>query len=210
MQGITAISGRCSSMRPPNRSMMRALQRLLLPVAIGKAGVVGDIDEAPVRHQHARLAQHGQPADPAIEHQDRAARSFRLLVLPDPRLAPRRPPPCARDSRRRAALRREIVERGDHAAQHLDLRGRKARPGEHARADCRPSSAFSPAGGNSPAPASASSRWSNRPCSCGLRRRRRWRGRQRPCRSRPPAPTSSIHRTSAAPPARCSARRSRD
>lgn len=38
------------------------LQRLLLPASIGKAGIVRDIDEAALRHQHTRLAQHGQPA----------------------------------------------------------------------------------------------------------------------------------------------------
>ena len=47
------------------------LQRGLFPSAIGKAGVVGDIDEVPLRHQHARLAQHRQPADAAVEHEDR-------------------------------------------------------------------------------------------------------------------------------------------
>ena len=46
------------------------LQRRLFPAAIGKTGIVGDIDEMALGHQHARLAQHGEPADAAVEDQD--------------------------------------------------------------------------------------------------------------------------------------------
>lgn len=46
------------------------LQRRLLPAAIGKARIVRDIGEVPLGHQHARLAQHGEAADAAVEDED--------------------------------------------------------------------------------------------------------------------------------------------
>ena len=46
------------------------VQRRLLPVAIGKRCVIGDIDKSMLRHQHARLAQDGQAADAAVKEKN--------------------------------------------------------------------------------------------------------------------------------------------
>ena len=46
------------------------LQRALLPAAIGKAGIIGDIDEPPVRHENAGLAQDRQAAYAEVEEED--------------------------------------------------------------------------------------------------------------------------------------------
>ncbi|MDT4882069.1 hypothetical protein FQZ97_1179850 [compost metagenome] len=64
------------------RDDMRA-QSLLFPPAIGEAGIVGDIDEMPLRHQHSRLAQHREPADAAVEDENgfQVSRCHRCLIL---------------------------------------------------------------------------------------------------------------------------------
>ena len=46
------------------------LQRRLFPAAIGKARIIGDVDEAPVRHQDACFAQDREAADAAVEEED--------------------------------------------------------------------------------------------------------------------------------------------
>ena len=48
-------------------------QRRLFPRAIGKSGVVGDIDVAVVRQENARLLHHRKAANAGIEEQDRSA-----------------------------------------------------------------------------------------------------------------------------------------
>ena len=46
------------------------LQRLLVPAAVGKPRIVGDIDEAPVWHEDARLAQDSEAAYAGVEEED--------------------------------------------------------------------------------------------------------------------------------------------
>ena len=45
-------------------------QRVFRHVAVGKAGIVGDIDEARVGPRRGDLAEHGEPADAGIEDED--------------------------------------------------------------------------------------------------------------------------------------------
>jgi hypothetical protein len=47
------------------------LQRLLVPTPIGKARIVRDIDEPPVRHENARFTQHCEAAYAAVKEEDR-------------------------------------------------------------------------------------------------------------------------------------------
>jgi hypothetical protein len=47
------------------------IERAFIPAAIGKAGVIGDIDESPSGHDHPCLAQNAQPANTAVKDQNR-------------------------------------------------------------------------------------------------------------------------------------------
>jgi hypothetical protein len=70
LQAISASAGSWRSISPEQRNNPVA-KRVLLPAAIGKAGVIGDIDETPPGHDHPGLAQHAQPADAAVKDQNR-------------------------------------------------------------------------------------------------------------------------------------------
>ena len=91
---------------PPHQRDDVVAERRLLPVAVGKGGIVRHIDEAAVRQQRADRAKHRQPADAGIEDEDRPGFSHR--------------------TRSRFGFSRCRSSAVTHAVQHVDLLAREA------------------------------------------------------------------------------------
>src|ERR1700731_4528029 len=74
LQAITTRSGRWVSISSPMSATTRDTSAGPRRAAIGKAGVVGDINEIHVRPRRRHLAINGKPAEARIEQQDGFAR----------------------------------------------------------------------------------------------------------------------------------------